>query len=119
REDEAERDQRREGEGGQREQVRARPGPEEPEPDAQEAGQQDEVGEVGEIEDVGAGPADERQLHEEHEEAEQRQAGGPGQGPGGSAAFEHRTTIGTSTERLVSSPHSALGYEPIASVVGA
>ena len=43
-------------------------GAEEPDPDPEEAAEQDEVGEVREIDDVRAGPADQNQLHEQHEE---------------------------------------------------
>jgi len=53
---------------GETEQIRLLVGAEEPDPDAEEAAQQDEVGEVGEVHDVRARPADQDQLDEEHEE---------------------------------------------------
>ena len=60
-----------EHDGGETEQIRPLASAEEPDPDAEEAAEEDEVGEVGEIHDVCAGPTDQNQLDEEHEERRQ------------------------------------------------
>ena len=55
------------------EEIRLLVGPKEPDPDAEEAAQQDEVGEIRKVDDIGAGPADQSQLNEEHQEGRQEQ----------------------------------------------
>jgi hypothetical protein len=51
---------------GPGEQVHPGAGPQEPDADAEEAAEQDEVGEVRQVDDQRAGPADERELDEQH-----------------------------------------------------
>ena len=63
-------DQQRQCERCERQQVGRSVDAQEPDADAEEAGQQHEVREVGEVDVVGRRPPDQRQLEEQHEEAE-------------------------------------------------
>ena len=66
-------DERGQRDRGEAKEIATGVGPQESEPDAQEAGQQDEVGEIREVEDIRADPSDESQLEKEHQEAERNQ----------------------------------------------
>ena len=68
-------DERGQRDRGEAKEIATGVGPQESEPDAQEAGQQDEVGEIREVEDIRADPSDESQLEKEHQEAERHQPG--------------------------------------------
>ena len=65
-----EEDQQGQRHRGPGEEVHPGPGPQEPDADAEEAAQQDEVGEVRQVDDQRAGPADQGQLDKEHQEAQ-------------------------------------------------
>ncbi len=72
-EPEREADQQRERHRRPAQEVPVRPGVEEAEADAQEAGQQHEVRGRGQVDVARRGPSDQRQLNEQHQEAGERQ----------------------------------------------
>jgi len=74
REEQDEADEQRERERREAKEVGAAVGAQEPEPDPEEAREQDEVRQVGEVDVVRRRPADERELDEQHQEAERDEA---------------------------------------------
>ena len=74
-----EKDQQGQRHRGPGEEVHPGPCPQEPDADAEEAAEQDEVGEVRQVDDQRPGPPDQGQLDEQHQEAQHEELQREGQ----------------------------------------